>query len=113
MGLPSPKKPIRTTAEWLSDMHALPRDSTQSQQPEDRNSPPSFTTGLPKTPKPKMEYGTLGQGKVIQLANAKRGQVVDVGGVNRFREPGGQDRGLSRYSGDRSLMSTPGVGKAL
>ena len=119
MQIPSPKKPIRTTAEWLQDQQRQqatpsPGGSPRNSRPEMRlgglsQSGPRLGVGLPNGPR-----GAMGQ------VRSMTGEVGYVRGLSRFLDPrdsmrdsGRVSGGLNRYPSDRSAISTPGVGKAL
>jgi hypothetical protein len=110
MRIPSPNKPIRNTAEWLMDRATF---RAYSPDPNSRSSKisvdsrgylrPSFTGGLPSSPKGS-SVASRSQPRANQQTN--RGQGSDA-----FLDPKG--KGKARDNGERTQPNTPGVGKAM
>jgi hypothetical protein len=118
MTIPSPRAPVRTTADWLAA-----REDVKSQ---DFSSEPSAytaianigigmkgkpwrpSTGLPRNPRLGSGLPRLGQRNVRSIEG-------DVQGLNRFLAPGDRMSQNSRFGSDMSERSqpTPGVGKAM
>jgi hypothetical protein len=116
MTIPSPKAPVRTTAEWLAAREdARARDSYHSSMSTTnigigiKNATPSFW--LPSNSR------GLGSGLPRPNQRSVRSVEGDVQGLNRFLAPGerGSQLSISRTGSERSVASqrTPGVGEAL
>ena len=122
MTIPSPRAPIRTTAEWFAA-----REDVKAQDfPTPYREPSAYIStanmgsgikngkswkpamGLPKNPRSGSGLPRPGQRNV-------RSSDVDMRGLNRFLAPGDRASQISRIGSDRSEKSqqTPGVGKAM
>lgn len=114
MTIPSPKNPVRSTAEWLASIQNAP-EAPPSLARNSRASRPSF--GLPRNPR--MAGGGGGglpsrPGPNKQVKSVQ-GELGYIQGLNRFL-PDGRASTLSRMgsgSGSDKSAETPGVGKAI
>jgi len=111
MTIPSPRAPVRTTAEWFAareDVKALDSAYPSSISTANigigiKNARPSF--GLPGNPR-------LGTGLPRPNQRNVRSVEGNVQGLNRFLAAGDRGSQISRIGSDRS-QPTPGVGKAM
>lgn len=110
MRIPSPSKPVRNTVEWLMDRatfraYSPDLNSRSSKLSIDSRGylQPSFTSGLPSSPKGST-VASRTQSRMVQQKN--RGQVS-----NPFLDPKG--KGKAREDRDGTQPNTPGVGKAM
>jgi len=118
MTIPSPRAPIRTTAEWFAareDVKAqdLPTPSSAYISTANigvgmKGKPWKPSMGLPKNPR-------SGSGLPRPEQRSVRSVEGDIQGLNRFLAPGDRASQYSRFGSDRSERSqpTPGVGKAM
>ncbi|PMD40514.1 hypothetical protein L207DRAFT_582707 [Hyaloscypha variabilis F] len=118
MTIPSPRAPVRTTAEWFAAREAV-KSQDFSSEPSAYTSTANIgigmkdkpwrpSTGLPRNPRSGSGLPRLGQRNVRSIEG-------DVQGLNRFLAPGDRMSQNSRFGSDRSERSqpTPGVGKAM
>ena len=118
MTIPSPRAPVRTTAEWFAareDVKAQDFPSPSSAYISTANigvgmkaKPWRPSIGLPKNPR-------SGSGLPRPEQRSVRSVEGDMQGLNRFLAPGDRASQYSRFGSDRSERSqpTPGVGKAM
>jgi hypothetical protein len=118
MTIPSPRAPVRTTAEWFAareDVKAQDLSTPSSAYISTANigigmkgKPWKPSMGLPKNPRAGSKLPKLGQRSVRSVEG-------DNQGLNRFLAPGDRASQNSRFGSDISERSqaTPGVGKAM
>jgi hypothetical protein len=118
MTIPSPRAPVRTTAEWFAareDVKAqdLPTPSSAYISTANvgvgmKGKPWKPSMSLPKNPR-------SGPGLPRPEQRSVRSVEGDMQGLNRFLAPGDRASEYSRFGSDRSERSqpTPGVGKAM
>jgi hypothetical protein len=101
MQIPSPKGPVRNTAEWFAEQQQMQMPTSP------QNLRPSY--GLLRNPRSQLLF-PANPGPAIQIMS--KAEVGYFQGLNRFLGSG-RTSTLSRMGGERSNVSTPGVGKAM